>query len=257
MNSKKIILIVMSVITIGCIIFGTNYHVGNFAKKIKNELESTGIVINGYGINGKPGKSGNVEDDEDKEISEGKKHINEELAAFTDIEIYVDVMGIEIETGEKFNIKSDYSHSFMAPIYSVENGKLTITQKTKHNTVTNTKCNTVITVPANTEINRIKINSDVGSVKIRDFDCNTCDVETDVGEINIKNMNYEAATLESNVGSVNVEYLDNLSDYNITVSTDIGSIKVDGKSYKNSFRQSGNSNKKISVTTDVGSVKIY
>ena len=67
---------------------------------------------------------------------------------------------------------------------------------------------------------------------------------------------FDNVSIDNNVGEVSVYTAANLDDYDISLSTDVGEVNVEGRSFKRSYNQHGNGNKKIKVKTDVGEINL-
>ena len=62
--------------------------------------------------------------------------------------------------------------------------------------------------------------------------------------------------IDNNVGEVSVYTDANLDDYDISLSTDVGEVTVNGRSYKRNFNQNGNGKGKIKIDTNVGEINL-
>lgn len=161
----------------------------------------------------------------------------------------------------------------------------------------NYKCDLTITIPSGTVLESSDIVTDVGNIDINNTECKDFNAESDVGNITIKSCTFEYSEIESDVGNIeasssdlgktnietdtgdiditscgfkdteiyndvgNVELSDNkidISNYTVDLSTDFGSIKVNGKKHKRSFYQEASGSKdiyNIIIETDIGSIK--
>jgi len=161
----------------------------------------------------------------------------------------------------------------------------------------NYKCDMTITIPSGTVMDSADITTDVGSLNINNTECKDFNAETDVGNIGIKSCTFEYSEINSDVGNIeissselgktnietdtgdiditkcgfkdidiyndvgNVELYNNkinITNYTVDLSTDLGSIKVNGEKHKRSFYQaaSGSSDTyNISIETDIGNIK--
>lgn len=161
----------------------------------------------------------------------------------------------------------------------------------------NYKCDLTITIPSGTVLESSDIVTDVGNININNIECKDFNAESDVGNIIIKSCTFEYSEIDSDVGNVetsssnlgrtnietdtgdidittcefkdmeiyndvgNVELYNNkidTSNYTIDLSTDLGSIKVNGEKHKKSFYQQAPDtadNFKITIETDIGNIK--
>ena len=245
---KTIFLVVLCVITVFCIVFGTARHMhGNF--KLSN-IPSIHFGDDDY------------EDDEyadDKhDASEKKGVISEVLADFSSIRIHSAVMEVKIEDGEQFKIEGNYTRDWLKPNYSVKNGQLEITQHKKKNGFTggNNNCRIVITMPSNTKLSDVDIDSNVGDIRLRKFAADNIDIDVNVGEVSVRDVAFNKIEVNTNVGEVTVDPDDKLDDYDISLSADVGEVRVDGRGFKRSYNQRGKGNKKIKIDTNVGEINV-
>ena len=59
------------------------------------------------------------------------------------------------------------------------------------------------------------------------------------------------------VGEITIYTKENVKDYTLSLSTDVGDICVEDQHYKSSYNSSGSTNKKITVNTNVGAINIH
>ena len=130
---KTVFLIILGVITIGCICWGTIRHVG------------------GYDVARNSGKD---------------KTINQTLESFSSINIDAGAMAIVIEEGSEFKIEGHVNKEYLIPEISVKNGSLTITQNKKKPRFRTGYENSrvVIEIPSGTELRSIDVDSGAGDL---------------------------------------------------------------------------------------------
>lgn len=231
---KTIFYMVLAVVTLSCIFYGITKNLGDIRLALHGENEA------GQGA------------------SERKFYINEEFAAFSGIEVNAAVMELVIEEGEAFKVEGPYNRDYLKPELSLNNGVLKVIQKGKKRTLNagSHRCRVVITIPRGHALDSVYINSNVGDVKIRELEAKTIGINVNVGEIDVRRVDFESIDCETNVGEISINPLDGLDDYEITASTDVGEVNVDGRSYKRSYNQRGNGSKKIKVEANVGEINL-
>ncbi len=231
---KTIFYIVLAVVTLSCIFYGLKKNVGDF-----------GISLHG-------------DDEREQNSSRDKFYVNEDFESFSAIEVDAAVMELVIEEGNTFKVEGPYNREYLKPELSLSNGVLKVIQKSKKRTMTagSHRCRMVITIPSGNALDSIFINSNVGDIKIRELEAKSIDINVNVGEIDVRRSSFESIECDSNVGEISINPLDGLDDYDITASTDVGEVKVDGRSYKRSYNQRGSGNKKIKVQSNVGEINI-
>ena len=244
---KTVLLIALGVITVLCICYGTYKHIGGFGN-----LFTEGIHIS-------------FDDDEeeyadDNEHAETSKHsINQKLDSFSSIKIDAAVMGITIEQGDDFRIESTFNKEMMRPKFSVSGNRLNITQtgRKQHGiNIGSQNCKVVITIPSGTRLSSVDIDSNVGDVRLRDFDAEDIEIDLNVGEIDVRNIDFEDIRCNNNVGEISINPVADIDEYDISASTDVGEVRVDGHNYKKSYNSRGNGKRKIKLDNNVGEINI-
>ena len=243
---KTIFLIILGLVTIGCICWGTLRHTG------------------GYG---------------DFEKADSDKTINQKLESFSSINIDAGAMAIVIEEGLEFKIEGQVNRTYLMPEISVKAGNLEIRQNKKkpHFRSGYENSRVVITIPFGNELRSVNVDTGAGDLKIRnitaedlDFDINVgkitlnnvafenLKIDNNIGEVNLKAENdFKSLEINNNVGEVEIYTKENLSEYNVSLSTDVGDICVEDQHFKSSYNSSGSSNKRITVNTNVGAINIH
>lgn len=231
---KTIFYIVLAAVTLSCIFYGITKNMGDIKLTLNDENER------------------------EQGASDGKFYVNEEFTAFSAIEVNAAVMELVIEEGEAFKVEGPYNRDYLKPELSLNNGVLKVIQKGKKKTLNagSHRCRVVITIPRGHALDSVFINSNVGDIKVRELEAKTIGINVNVGEIDVRRVDFESIDCETNVGEISINPLDGLDDYEITASTDVGEVKVDGRSYKRSYNQRGAGNKKIKVNANVGEINI-
>lgn len=247
---KTIFLIILGVVTIGCIIYGTLYHIGGGLKNLKR----SGFIVTDDGKDG--GFSFHFDFDDDEETND-EHNLNQKLQAFSKIKIDSAIMEIRIEEGKDFYISSNWNRDWLRPEVSVNNGVLNVIQKSnRKNKAGTNNCRITITVPADTKLGDIDIDSNIGEIKLRKLEAEDVSINLNVGEISLRDVNFENVTIDNNVGEVSVDTDANLDDYDISLSTDVGQVNYNGRSYKRSYNQNGSGKNRIKINTNVGEINV-
>ena len=248
---KTVLLIILGVITLFCIIFGTIRHVGRGFNLFNNPVIHLGD--NDPEVNFKWDWHSDNDGNKESNFS-----IDQSLDKFSAIKIDAAVMEIRIEEGDKFYIESTFTREWMRPRISVTNGTLEVKQGRQKNGFNggNNNCRVVITVPAGTKFSDVDIDSNVGDIKLRKLTAENIDIQTNVGEVSVRDVNFDRLEVDSNVGEVSVVPVSSVDEYSISVSTDVGEVRVDGKKYKRSYNSKGSTGKRIQVSANVGEINI-
>jgi len=234
---KTIFLVILGVVTIGCIFYGTKKHFGSHVKFFDH-----GLVNIDYS-------------DDNGDIRES---LNQSLEKFSAIKMNISVAEVRLETGDDFKIESTYTKEWLKPDFSVKSGVLDVSQPGKRHETRwgNQNCKIIITVPEGTKLGDIRIDSNVGDITIRSLTADDITINLNVGEVDIRNAGFNSVDIDNNVGEITIDSEVDLNDYDISVSADIGEVRVGGKSYKRSYNSRGNGKKKIKVNTNVGEINI-
>lgn len=255
---KRMYLSALTLITIGCVIYGTSRIWGG--------------------------------------VSVGDKVTNVEESAlldkYTQLDIDMDVSDVNVVRGTEY--KLDYSGTDNLEFsYKVDNGVLKITQKQKVIVFGNSGASLTLTVPQDAVLERADITSDVGDIRIEEMDVDTyisdadvgdtkiyrssiknielesntgdvtitecelgrADIQSDVGEVKVEKGNFENLDIESDVGDVVIESEKSLETYGFDLETDVGNVEINNNEMGKSY-DTGNSDRKIKVTGNVGDIKV-
>lgn len=198
----------------------------------------------------------------------------QELNAFENLSIDVDVSSITIERGSTYSIS--YScQNVEAPAFRVDNNTLIVSQSKKSfrwGALTNQWSEITITIPSDAIINTADIESDVGDISIEeltiqklsfssdvgDIEAVNCelgdaDIEADVGEVDLERCTFTNLEVNTDVGEITVSTTQPLDDYTLKFTSGIGEIRVNGESEGTKYN-SGNGAKHITLNGDVGSI---
>ena len=274
---KKTYIIVISLITVACIVIGSIRFFG-------------GYMDGDYSIFGffSDGKTESIVKDVD-------------LDSFSSVNITGAIMDVEIRKGDSFKLHYECNKEKFIPEYVVENGNLKITQKkssgfTLFSFSSNAKCMIVLTVPDGTNLSDLKISSDTGDLIISDIVVEKANIETDTGDVKVNNANlgnliadtdtgdiiFDGDTLadvkmtsdtgditiknstmagveiESDTGDIKVACGLKMESYNASLTTDTGSVNINGKSQgdKYSVDSTDGTGLKMKMSTDTGDITV-
>ena len=251
---RNIYLIILTVITIICIIAGGVFHVAVHEKDF-NSISSS--IKEGMRRGDFDSDADQAWDDFDFDDSDSKAFDSEVIGEFTELNLHLKVGALKIERGNKWEIKSRYSQKKLKPLYSLKNKKLSISQPYyKNNVLANKNCRVIITVPFGVELDKLTANIDVGAIDLSGFDVKTASVDTNVGAISISNVGFKELDLESNVGAVSIELIEPIENYDLNISSELGAIEINGHNEKRKYSHKGNSNKRLRIRTDIGGIEV-
>ena len=102
-----------------------------------------------------------------------------------------------------------------------------------------------------------KIKSGIGNVNGKNIKSSNLKINCDTGGIDLQGDFQGNTILSSNIGSIKLETSKDRDFYNYDISTDIGSVTIDGEKQKRGVSNSSkNSDNKLTITSDTGSIKI-
>lgn len=257
--NKQIYLIILTVVTVVCILFGSCYHIigwgASFVRRFLPIIQDEAIGSwNATELTESENTSINLED-------------------FTAISVDASVMSLTIRPGARASVTWRCSKK-LEPRCEVKDGTLFIKQD-KIKRFGNNKCSVTLTVPSdvsyreigidvsvgdieieNLEGERLVIDANVGDIDLTNLSFADIDLDSNVSDVDIENCRFDRLKAESNVGDIDVESTEDLSDYTINLDTSIGSVSCNDRSYRRSFSQTGTSGKSITINTNTGDIDL-
>jgi hypothetical protein len=277
---KNVYLIILTLVTVICIIGGTCYHLVGWGVSFLSHLPFASF----YSDSDDTESSGTT-------LSTGTVS----LPSFNTVKIDSKVMNLSIEKGDDYSIQCDSTEK-LNPKYEIKDKTLIVSQKQKikvHNFMNTQKCSVHITIPedttlelinvdgatgdinlSNLDVTTLKIDNSVGDVKMDDCKTDSIDIDTSTGdvklngceanEINVdtsvgdtvlKDITFEKLYVDGSVGDVKVSSPKDLSDYAYDLDTSIGEVSINGVSHKKEYQQKGTGGK-ITVDNSTGDISI-
>ena len=261
-------LIIIASITVLCIICGAYFnlrHTGSSIRRakraIKNSFKYNYDYDYDYDDNYTDLKFDDYDDDDDFDDDdlgdETTAFDSKELEPFHTVSIEGDILAIEFVRGSSYSISAKYNNSRLRPEYALKNGKLYIEQNlAKKKMVGNNDCKVKITVPFPVTLDSMDIDINVGAVEIHGFGADSVSIHTDVGAVEITKFDFRDMYIKSEVGAVSVELIDEVKDYEMNLSSNLGAIQVENRSVKRKFSQKGTNGKSLRIKTNIGGVEV-
>jgi DUF4097 and DUF4098 domain-containing protein YvlB len=233
--AKTIYLILLTMITVICIIVGMYLHLAYRASGSRavgsNQTVQTG---------------------------------DDALDDFNALKLDVDAGDVEIRYGSDFSISVEYPEKLL-PTWSVENGTLIVKQSNAHVKWTdynNSECDITVTLPEGTKLTSANIEMDMGNLEIYDIQADEMSVTANMGNIELYNIMTENLNMEADMGNIelkdcsvtdgtyeasmgNIELNGNFSS--IQAQCDMGAISVTGDSLKDV---------RMDLDTSLGSIEL-
>lgn len=259
---KNVWIIFVTVITVCCMAGGIFYHLGVRGSRIWGKGKTTDISA--------------------------------ALEAFDKIDVDAELMDVTITEGECFYLSCEYSYR-LEPVYEVKKGTLIIRQQPYRSWGINSTgyCNLTLTIPAGTTLDTVEVQTALGNARAEKIAASKCelqsnlgncsaedcsfeeaDLNTNMGEVSIKNTNLgdakansdmgavkvEASTFEgldvsASMGDIRVDSAQNLDGYDMELTTDMGSVKVNKRDEGTKYHQSGDDGK-LELDTSMGNIHV-
>lgn len=248
---RSIYLIALSIVTCICIVAGLMIHYAD------------GWSVNAFSFTS----------------STKKVNVVKTFDSFQNISVNLDTIDLRIKQGEKFKVSYNGAENRKPKIY-MENNTLYVKDNRKwvfniigfgfHNQDT-----VQITVPKNTELGKVTLQSDVSDFSLSDLSIQRLIANVDTGDMDMKNASIKDAKLESDTGdqildqvtlqnailqtdtgSIKMNCIGEKSDYAMNFSTDVGDITVNGKEYDHNYNNDSDGNYMIQAQTDTGDVDV-
>lgn len=208
-----------------------------------------------------------------------------------EIEIDGIASSIEIVSGTEFKVEAkNLENDFTS---HVKNGVLKIEEHNKWFSQTNSNGTISITVPKDTILDELSIDTGAGKFKIQDITVKEFDMDYGAGILEIENVNFSSSDIDGGagkiqiknsilnnleldagagkvevvvsitgnsqincgIGEVDITLIGNEDDYQITTEKGIGSIKIAGTEQKNSTIY-GNGNNKLEIEGGIGNIDV-
>ena len=250
---RNVYLIILTIITILCIIAGTCYHLVRFGISVAGGLPFIQTFMDAVTDWNDDDSSDNTESaSSTKTVSSSQN-----LDAFTSIQADMNVMDLKVVSGDSYSIQYKASKKFV-PEFEVKNNCLTIkqTQNVSFSTATrNAKCTVTVTVADS--LDSVKIQSDVGDITLSDQTITTFSLYADAGDIDLENCTFTNMDISTDAGDIDIDSKEDLSGYRIALDTSYGDVTVNHKKQRHSYSHDGNlSGHTLTVSTDAGDIDL-
>jgi len=206
---KTAYMIIITVVTVGCIIAGTVIHAGGWFFRSSNFW-----------------KNFNWKSEYTVDAGDQVK-VEETLSNFDKIDLSMSIGDITVKEGNSYSIYYKYPEKW-APKFSVENGELIVSNNDIKNVnfglnSDNFNCELIITVPKGTRISDAEISNSMGETKIYDIDFDELTIDASMGEVTVDNCKADTLEIDNSMGDINVTRVD--FDY-MNLNLSMGSAKV-------------------------------
>lgn len=245
---RKIYLGIVTLITVICIIFGAIYHLNVWESHTEEYVEN-------------------------ESLSGTKEQIN----AFEKIRADIEIMDICIMSGNDYMVEYECNQERLVPQYEVKNGVLIITQKAYKSIVSSTdnKCRMYVEIPVGIQLKGMYINSSVGDVTVENIMAKNIEVVTEVGNADINDSEFDDIYVTTQVGNASINKCcfnnvevecevgdakiiadEDMSGYDMLLTTDIGNITINGDDQKKDYEVIRGDKRQLTLKTDVGNIDV-
>jgi len=272
MKSNKLwCIIALACLICGAVLCGAGFGLGG----VLHDSYGIHYDADGFGI-------GVWEDEEDTKDNGANESKTIPLDAFSELHLDVAVGDIRIESGTSFSLQLEHISS---DAYELKNdGKALYLQTWQesnglHFLAKQADCEIVVTIPHNTTLEEVVVESNMGDVTISDVAAELLEVNQKLGDIELQDVYCETMTLDQKMGDVEYEgkHPGNLDvqnamgdidvviegshkDYAYDLSASMGSIKANGhkRDGVSSSLSGGEHNAKYHITmhTSMGDINL-
>ncbi len=284
--NRRIYILIITLVTVLICVSAFAYHTGRAisgcAACLSEDIEWNGSTLREWAKEGSELSGNYVEEDY---IANG----------YTDIDLKGAVADVTIKEGDDYSFHF-YGDEVLKPDVSVKNNTLVATQKKVRTNFTNNHryAEITITVPKGT-LKHIELDSAVGNATIKKLSCDSIDavmavgtiyvedvtcsgkvkieanvgeirltgstfgdmnLNSDVGEVYISGCDFEDAEIDSDIGNVTIKGIDP-DKYDFDVDCSLGDFEYNGKDYGKRGRINNKEARyTLNVNADIGSVDI-
>lgn len=198
---KNIYLIILTVLTVFCVLFGLLYHVSHWFSEY-------------------------IFDDFFHFSNEENTTVDEELPEFDKIVIEAKFGDLEISYGDGYAVQMEYPSKYM-PDCSVEDNTLHITQSPSLKLSWNNHWSSDITlvIPRGVTLQSADIKMDLGNIELNEIAVETLSISADMGNVELDDCTIQTCTIEADMGNVE---LSDCTVENGTYDADMGNIELEG-----------------------------
>lgn len=150
------------------------------------------------------------------------------LAAFTRLEVDVDLADVTVETGTDYGVALSWNVERYELRYENKDGRLRIWSESKgnHTGINNLTAQVTVTLPEGCSLKKADLHTALGDILWNaDADVDSVEVDTDLGDVVWNGVcQSKDASLETNLGNVEVS---NLTARELTADSDLGNVQID------------------------------
>lgn len=229
---KNIYLIIITIITVVCIIAGSLYHIGGFALGLFDNL-----------IPRSDKSLGNV--------------CTEELSVdeFSNLVFDTTISNINVKTGDSYTVSYKCNKRLVPKIRSTGD-TLTISQSKGANYKRNTTSEITVTIPEGTALNKLSLDTGVGDLYVTDCSFATCDVDGGTGNLSFENCAFDEMDIDGGTGNITVTSSQSLDGYMMDLDSGTGDITINGNDYDDEYEVNEHAKKHLVIDSGLGDIEV-
>lgn len=258
---KKNYTLILTIVTVAAIIIGSIIHLGSCAK-------------NGH-------FSYDVTLDKNSE-GEGESRFGESYnQTFNNIELNICLIEVEVEEGNRFEVQYEGKEKYK-PVVKTDGDTLRISNNDRNISISvavgkNLTSKLKVTVPKGTTFDKANVMANMAKFDIEKLDAKELNLEANAAEINIGDTSgeklvvgahkgdvnlsgdYTDIEIESAIGNINIDLAQDVTKYQVSAHTDMGSVEcgtVSAKGINSDSSQNGDLGN-IEITCEMGNVDIH
>ena len=229
---KNIYLIIITIITVVCIIAGSLYHIGGFALGLFDNL-----------IPRSDKSLGNV--------------CTEELSVdeFSNLVFDTTISNINVKTGDSYMVSYKCNKRLVPKIKS-SGDTLTISQSKGANYKRNTTSEITVTIPEGAALNKLSLDTGVGDLYVTDCSFATCDVDGGTGNLSFENCAFDEMDIDGGTGNITVTSSQSLDGYMMDLDSGTGDITINGNDYDDEYEVNEHAKKHLVIDSGLGDIVV-
>lgn len=229
---KNIYLIIITIITVICIIAGSLYHIGGFALDLFDNLiphsdKSLGNVCT-------------------KELS---------VDEFSNLIFDTTISNIYVKTGDSYTVSYKCNKRLVPKIKS-SGDTLTISQSKGSNYRRNTTSEITVTIPEGAALNKLSLDTGVGDLYVTGCSFATCDVDGGTGDLSFENCAFDEMDIDGGTGNITVTSSQSLDGYMMDLDSGTGDITINGNDYDDEYEVNEHAKKHLVIDSGLGDIVV-
>lgn len=229
---KNIYLIIITIITVVCIIAGSLYHIGGFALDLFDNLiphsdKSLGNVCT-------------------KELS---------VDEFSNLIFDTTISNINVKTGDSYTVSYKCNKRLVPKIKS-SGDTLTISQSKGSNYRRNTTSEITVTIPEGASLNKLSFDTGVGDLYVTGCSFATCDVDGGTGDLSFENCAFDKMDIDGGTGDITVTSSQSLDGYMMDLDSGTGDITINGNDYDDEYEVNEHAKKHLVIDSGLGDIVV-